>query len=277
MKLLCVIGDPVGHSLSPAMHNAALEHLGLGNEFSFEKLNVAPTELAAFMENVRKGKFVGLSVTMPHKIFIIPYLDSLSGEASLIGAVNTITLNGGKLVGHNTDGAGCVRALEAAGIPIKGKTIVLLGAGGAARAIAVSLALGGAGKLIILNRTQTAAEAIAATVREVSGTVVETVGLDSMAEVLETAGILINATPVGMGSSRPRTIVPKELLRRNMDLFDIVYEPAETRLLMDGREMGARTIPGTEMLLHQGALQFKLFTGMEAPIEVMRAALTEAR
>ncbi|MDD4308328.1 MAG: shikimate dehydrogenase [Thermoplasmata archaeon] len=277
MKHLCVIGDPIEHSLSPAMHNAALAHLDLDKEYVFEKAKVPSAELAGFINRTRKGEFTGLSVTMPHKVAVIPFLDELSQEAKIIGAVNTVTLSGNKLVGHNTDGAGCVMALKSAGVPIKGRNAVVLGAGGAAKAIAVALALEHAGKIFILNRTPSAADKIAATVSKVSGSRIETSGLERMEEALAEADILINATPIGMSGISPRTAVPKDLFRRNMNVFDIVYEPMETQHLRDARMAGARTIPGVEMLLHQGAVQFKLFTGRDAPLEVMRAALLEGK
>jgi shikimate dehydrogenase len=273
MKRLCVIGDPVGHSLSPLMHNAALEHLGLREKFSFEKIKVPRNGLPDFMTKTGMKEFTGLSVTMPHKEAIIPFIDSLSEEAGLIRAVNTVTLKGDELIGHNTDGPGCIRALGAAGVTIKGRVVVVLGAGGAAKAIAVSLALEKAKKIFILNRNPTTAEDVAGTVRKISNIDVEAASLDSIEEALADADILINATPVGMSGTSPKTIVPRESIRRNMNVFDIVYEPIETQHLKDARRVGAKTIPGTEMLLHQGALQFKLFTGEDAPIDVMRAAL----
>lgn len=277
MKHLCVIGDPIEHSLSPAMHNAALGHLGLGKEYVFEKAKVTSAELADFIKRFRKGEFTGVSVTMPHKVAVIRFLDELSEEAKIIGAVNTVTLSENKLVGHNTDGAGCVMALKSAGVPIRGRNAVVIGAGGAAKAIAVSLALERAGKISVLNRTPAAAEEIAATVRIISGSRIETAGLERMEEALADADILINATPIGMSGISPRTVVPKDLFRRNMNVFDMVYEPLETQHLLDARMAGARTIPGVEMLLHQGAVQFKLFTGRDAPLDVMRAALLEGK
>jgi shikimate dehydrogenase len=276
MKRLCVIGDPVGHSLSPVIHNAALEHLGLQDDYAFERVKVARNELADFVARLRKNEFAGVSVTMPHKTSILPMLDRLSEEARLIGAVNTVVPKGCELVGHNTDGAGCVRALEAAGVKVHGRTVAVLGAGGAARAIAVSLALERARKIFIINRTLAAAEDIVEIIRKIQISDAEAVCLGSMQAALAESNVLVNATPVGMSGADTETIVPKGLIRRNMDVFDIVYEPMETQLIKDAKKAGNRTIPGSEMLLHQGALQFKLFTDQDAPLDVMRAAL-EAR
>ena len=278
MRRLCVIGNPVGHSLSPLMHNAALESLELLEEYSFEKLRVRANELADFVARARE-EFAGMCVTMPHKQAIIPLLDILSKEAMLAGAVNTVSLAEGSVegarmaVGHNTDGAGCVKALEAAGTRVNGRAAVLLGAGGAARAIGVSLALNGVRDLRILNRTPGAAGVVAAAIRKVSDVSVDSAGLDSIQEAMAEADILINATPAGMRGVRTKSLVPPGLIEQHMTVFDIVYEPRETKLLKDARRIGANAIPGTEMLLHQGALQFKIFTGKDAPIESMRATL----
>jgi len=273
MKRLCVIGDPVGHSLSPLLHKAALQRLGLQNEFVFEKQKVSKEGLVDFMQRVRQKEFFGLSVTMPHKRSIIPLLEDLSDEAELAQAVNTVIWDGERLVGHNTDGAGCVNALEAAKVSITGQVIVLLGAGGAAGAIANSLALNGAKMLYILNRTLSKAKSVAQIAKTASGSEVFALDLDLMKEVLTNADLLINATTVGMKNVRKGTIVLPGLLNRSMTVMDLVYEPAQTKLLKDAKSAGARTISGTEMLLHQGALQFKLFTGKDAPIDAMRAAL----
>ena len=273
MKRLCVIGDPVGHSLSPLMINAAFERLGLHNEFVFEKHRVSAQGLADFVKLVRQKEFMGLSVTMPHKSSIIPLLDGLSKEAELAQAVNTVTWAGEKLVGHNTDGAGCINALEAAKISINGQVIVVLGAGGAAGAIAISLCMNGAKRLYLLNRTLKKAKAIAEVVRKVSATDVYAMDLDLIKEALAYADILINATAVGMKGTQKKTIVPMNSIKRNMTVMDIVYEPAQTLLLKDAKRGGARTIFGIEMLLQQGALQFKLFTGKDASIDAMRAAI----
>ena len=259
--------------MSPLMHNAAFESLGIQEEFVFEKQNVLREELADFVARVRQKEFAGVSVTMPHKKTIIPLLDDISREAMLAQAVNTVTWTGDTLTGHNTDGAGCAKALEAAGISIKGKVIVILGAGGAGRAIAISLASKGAGRIHILNRTPIMAEDVAEVARYESASEVAASGLDSIEKALAGANILINATPVGTMDTIDKTVVPPGLLRPNMTVLDLVYEPARTQLVRDAKKAGAKIIPGIEMLLQQGALQFKLFTGKDAPLDVMRAAI----
>lgn len=271
MNRLCVIGDPIEHSLSPAMHNAGFRHLGIQGRFIFEKHRVSSEELPEFMKRMRAGEFAGLAVTTPHKKNIIPLLDSLSSVAELAGAVNTVLNVGGSLVGHNTDGLGCTEALEVAGVPIEGKKIVLLGAGGTATAIAMSLAQKKP-RIFIVNRTMRNAMDLAIAVRKNSLSYVEALGLDFIEKALDGADIVINATSVWPWES----LVPVELIKPEMTVFDIVYGTEETQLLKDAWEAGARTIQGTEMLLHQGALQFILFTGKEiAPIKIMRAALEE--
>jgi shikimate dehydrogenase len=273
MKRLCVIGDPVGHSLSPLMHNAALEHLGLQKEFVFEKHKVSSVGLAEFVKLVRQKEFMGLAVTMPHKRSIIPLLDGISNEAKLAGAVNTVYWQNELLLGHNTDGVGCVNALEAAKATVNGKVIVVLGAGGAAGAIAMSLCLNNAKRLYILNRTLKKAKAIAEVARTVSGTDIYAMDLDLIEEALANANILINATSVGMKGSQKKTIVPMSSIKRDMTVMDLVYDPVQTPLINDAKRVRATTVLGTEMLLQQGALQFKLFAGKDAPIDAMRAAI----
>ena len=177
------------------------------------------------------------------------------------------------MIGHNTDGAGCVRALEEANVPFKGRTVAVFGAGGAAKAIMVSLALEGVKKIIILNRTLAAAEDIAGIIRKISDCEAEPSGIGSLDETLANADILINATPLGMTGTGPKLNVPAGLIKQNMAVFDIVYKPAQTEIILNAEKAGAKTIPGIEMLLHQGALQFKLFTSRNAPLDVMRAAI----
>ena len=273
MRRLCVIGDPVGHSLSPLMHNAALEHLGLHKEFIFERHKVSSHELAAFVKLVRQKEFLGLAVTMPLKKAIVPFLDGISTEAGLSGAVNTVYWEVEKLLGHNTDGVGCVKALEAAKVQIKGQIVVLLGAGGAAGAIAAILCLKGARRLYILNRTLKKAKAIAEVLRKASKTEIFAMNLDLIEEAMASADLLINATSVGMKGVQKRSIVPMAAIQRDMAVMDIVYEPAQTTLTKDAKRTGAIVVPGTEMLVQQGALQFKLFTDKDAPIDIMRAAI----
>ncbi len=275
MKRLYIIGDPVEHSLSPVMQNAALEELGLDNEFSYNRLRVPKDELEQFIQKVRTCEIAGASVTMPDKEHIIPLLDELTAEAELIQAVNTVFKKEGRIIGHNTDGTGCVRAIGEYGVDISDKEIVLLGAGGAARAIAVSLALEGAGKLHILNRNIKKAEELARKINKVTDTVVIAGNLENITEVLKHANILINATSVGMkGDFEEQSLVPADIIRPGMVVNDIVYNPKKTRLLREAESAGAKIIDGIDMLMYQGAAQFEIFTGRDAPIDVMKSALS---
>jgi len=251
MKVLCVIGDPIEHSLSPRMHNAAIRELGLETEFTYIKEHVKQGALAHFVGKIRRGEISGASVTIPHKQALLPLADKLTKEAEHIQAANTLHMNGGELVAHNTDAAGFLRALEEAGFDPTGKKVVLLGAGGAARAIAHSLEK--AEELVIVNRTRENAKSLASELENAR------VGEN------EQCDLLVNATPV----------CPVDEVQASV-VIDINYSPIRTKLLEMAEKSGAKIILGTEMLLHQGAEQFEIFTGRKAPVEVMRKVLLEA-
>lgn len=276
MKKLYVIGDPVDHSLSQVMHNAALKALGLDNEFTYDQMNVRKEELKGFIGKVRTGEIIGASVTMPYKEIIIPLLDELTTDADLIGAVNTIYIKDSRVIGHNTDGIGCIKTLEDAGVSISEKKIIILGAGGAAKAIAYTLALRGVKKLAIINRTKKKAEALAKSIEEKTNTIVYTGNFDLLETVLKDADIIINATSVGMRKiSENQTLVTEDLIHSEMLVMDVVYNPKVTQLLKEARKAGAKTVDGSSMLVYQGTEQFKIFTGRKAPIKIMRKALLE--
>ena len=276
MKKLYVIGDPVDHSLSPVMHNAALKTLGLDNEFTYDQMKVRKEELKEFIRKVRTGEIIGASVTMPYKEIIIPLLDELTTEADLIGAVNTIYIKDSRVIGHNTDGIGCIKTLEEAGVSINEKKVIILGAGGAAKAIAYTLALKGVKKLAIINRTKKKAETLAKTIEQKTNTIVYTGNFDLLETVLKDADIIINATSVGMRKiSENQTLVTEDLIHSDMVVMDVVYDPRVTQLLKEAKKAGAKTVDGSSMLVYQGAEQFKIFTGRKAPIKIMRRALLE--
>jgi shikimate dehydrogenase len=263
-KICCLIGDPVGHSLSPLVHNAGYQALGINYAYvAFQVRDIDKT-----VEGIRGLGIRGASVTTPHKTSAIKYLDRLDPTAEKIGAVNTIVNDDGVLTGYNTDGGGAVKALEEV-TALKDKKAVLIGAGGAALAIAFGLKAKGA-ELVVLNRTGAKAASLAAKASaEGSG------DLKKLTEIAS-ADILINATPVGMWPETGRSIVPKELLHNKLTVFDIVYNPGETRLLTEARERGCNIIYGYKMLLYQAAGQFELFTGFKAPLKDMESALTQA-
>lgn len=267
-RLAIVIGDPVRHSLSPAIHNAGFAALGL--DWVFLACEVpegrAPQALAG---SVALG-IEGLSVTMPHKAAVAAAVDRLSPTARLLGAVNCVTRDGDQLVGHSTDGDGFVDALgsEADWSPA-GARCVVFGAGGAGRAVVLALADAGAAEVAVVNRTpqnSQAAAALAGDRGRVAGAA-ETAGFD----------LVVNATPLGMTGHRGAALpLDPGLLRPGQLLVDLVYEPAETALLAAARDRGLRAFNGVRMLVHQAARAFELWTGTEAPVEAMAAAAAEA-
>ena len=271
IKLFALIGDPIEQSLSPAMHNAAFRALGLN--CAYVALRVPERFLTDAIGGIRALGIAGFNVTIPHKIDIVGLLDELDESASLVGAVNTVKNDRGKLIGFNTDGDGALRALEVKIGHIKGKEVVLLGAGGAARAIAFSLAKAGA-KLTIANRTVPKGRALASTIEEKLGMNVEVVSLAraELTGALKNADVLINATSVGMYPKADQTLVSASMMHRGLIVNDIVYKPLRTRLLREARRARGRTIDGLGMLVHQGALSFEIWTGKRAPIKVMDAA-----
>ena len=272
-KVCAVIGDPVEHSLSPIIHNVAFQHLSL--DYVYVAFNVRASQLKDAILGVRGLGIYGLNVTMPHKISIIKYLDELDETAKRIGSVNTVLNKNGKLIGYTTDGVGAFNALRYAGSDPLGKKVVVLGAGGASRSICFTLAER-VRELIILNRTLERAVSLANNIREVLGGKVNVRAAslvdENLRKELEDANILINATSVGMKPNDAYTPVKRDFLHRNLTVFDIVYNPLETRLLREAKLIGAKTIDGLSMLIHQGAVSFEIWTGVKAPIDVMREA-----
>jgi shikimate dehydrogenase len=263
-KICCLIGDPVEHSLSPLIHNAAYKALGL----NYAYIALRASDVGQAIETIRTNGIRGVSVTTPYKVSAIPYLDRLDPAAKAIGAVNTIVNDNGRLIGYNTDGDAALKALEEV-TGLGGKKVIIIGGGGAALAIATALKEKKV-KLTILNRTEAKAKKIAKKVgAEDAG------GLDKISLVAE-ADILINATTVGMSPKTEETIVPKEFLHDRLTVFDIVYNPKETRLLREARAKGGTVVYGYKMLLYQAAKQFKLFTGQPAPLRMMESVLTQA-
>jgi len=265
-----VIGDPIEHTASPAMHNAAFKKLGL--DYVYLPFRVKREELGKAIEGMRALNIRGLNVTIPHKVAVIQSLDELDSLAEKIGSVNTIVNDNGVLRGYNTDATGFLQALLERRIELEGKNAVILGAGGASRAISFILAEKGA-NLAILNRTLDKAIDCAGMISKICQGKTRTLELnrENLVEVLEKADILINTTSVGMTPNIDETPVPFNLLKPDLTVFDIVYNPIKTRLQREAEAAGAETIGGLDMLLWQGALAFEKWTGVKAPIEVMRA------
>jgi len=266
-----VIGDPIEHTLSPTIHNAAFNHLGL--DFVFLAFRVKAAELENAVRGMRGLGIHGLNVTMPHKSTVIAYLDEIDSAVKFLGSANTILNKNGKLSGFNTDGTGALKALRENGAELSEKKVLLIGAGGAAKAIAFSLAKE-VGELAILNRTAEKAKKLAAALgRTLNKKVVGgSLSQDALAKNLRGSDVLINATNIGMHPRANQSIVLPQWLRSDLTVMDIVYNPVETKLAKDAKAAGAKVISGVEMLIYQGAASFEIWTGRAAPIEVMRQA-----
>jgi shikimate dehydrogenase len=273
-SLVGIIGDPVSHSLSPAMHNAAFAALGL--DMAYVPLRVVAADVGAAVQGLRALSFRGANVTVPHKTAVAPFLDSLQDDAALLGAVNTIVVDGGSLRGHNTDVEGVRRALwEACGDGLRGQSALLLGAGGAGRAVALALARLEM-RLTIVNRSREAAEALAALISgAVAGATCEVADWQALGgDLVAVQRLLVNATALGM---RGAGKVPSALADNGCAgqvAFDAVYASGGTDFLARARQRGAVTVDGLEMLLWQAAAAFELWTGHPAPLKVMRDAAT---
>jgi shikimate dehydrogenase len=263
-RICCLIGNPVAHSLSPLIHNAGYKALGIN--YAYFPFRVSNIKRA--IEGLRGLGIRGASVTIPHKTKALKYMDKVDPLAQKIGAVNTIVNDDGVLTGYNTDGEGAIKVLEEV-TTLKGKRVVLVGAGGAALAIAFGLKSKGA-RLVILNRTGSKVKKLAEKVNA------EGYGNLKRLSEISSADILINATSVGMWPEVNQSIIPKDLLHNRLTVFDLVYNPKETRLLAEARERGCAIVYGYKMLLYQASGQFELFTGLKSPIKVMESALAQA-
>ncbi len=259
MRVFGVIGYPVSHSLSPAMHNAAFRALDIPAVYgAFE---VSPEDLSLAIAGMRALGIGGLSVTVPHKEAVMAHLDEIDPVASKIGAVNTVVNREGLLFGTNTDWLGVKRSLEEAGVGVSGRRAVVVGAGGAARAVVYALSEMGA-EVEIYNRTVEKAEVLA---QALGGRAFP------LSEITRASGeLIIQTTSVGL--KEWRSPVPEEVLRNFRVAMDIVYVPLKTRFLAEAEAAGCRTIDGLKMLVYQGAEQFRLFTGQEAPVDLMYQA-----
>jgi len=276
-QLCAVIGSPIEHSLSPAIHNAAFDHLGLNYVYVAFRVR----DVSSAVAGVRGLGIRGLSVTIPHKVEVIKHLDEVDEVAERIGSVNTIVNDGKKLKGYTTDGTAALRSLEEKGVDINGKRILILGSGGVARAIAftlimkerpASLAIGGIIKNELDRLVQDVKGLSSLDSKHLTGFVVNEKSLE---EKLQNVDILIQCTPIGMHPETDNTPVPKRLLRDSLAVFDVIYNPLKTRLLREAEETGCVVVSGIDMFVYQAALQFELWTGKQAPIDVMKKALLE--
>ncbi len=268
-RICGIIGDPIEHSMSPVMHNAAFKNEGV--DYVYLPFRVKKEELGKAIEGMRALNIRGLNITIPHKVAVIQFLDELDPLADKIGAVNTIVNNDGVLTGYNTDATGFLQALLERGIEPRGKSVVILGAGGASRAISFILAERGS-SLVILNRTWDKAKVCADRISEIFQSEATALKLnrENLAAALSQADILVNATSVGMSPNINETPVTSNLLKPSLVVFDIVYNPIKTRLQREAEAAGATVISGLDMLVWQGALAFEKWTGLKAPVGVMR-------
>jgi len=277
-RQLGLLGHPVGHSVSPAMHNAAFRSQQMSAVYG--AFDVEPGQLRAAIDGVRALGFLGLNVTIPHKEAVMEFLDEVAPTARQVGAVNTIVNRGGRLMGYNTDGWGFISSLEEHRIRVAGVNAVILGAGGAARAVALHLALAGVRRLTISNRTPQRAEALAQDVQPAAPHVkvdaVEALSPEERVALMD-AGLVVNCTPLGMHPNEAASPVQEiNLLPQGAVVYDTVYRPLETRLLREARIRGLHTVSGLSMLVHQGACAWEYWFGRRGPTSVMQTAALAA-
>ena len=271
-RLLALIGQPVGHSLSPAMHNAAFAADGL--DYVYVCLDVDPENLPAAVRGAQALKLRGFNVTMPHKRAMIPLVDELDEGARISGAVNTVVIEDSGLRGYNTDGGGMVMACTEAGIELSGRSVVLLGAGGTAAAIAVAFVNAGVGELHIANRSVEHAAQLRDKLRRTGMKRLSVHPLDALEEAVPHADVIVNATPLGMKEGDPMP-VPPEYVREGRAFCDVVYRPGtETPLVRLASERDVSVVAGGRMLLYQGVLAQKLWTGREPNVKAMDRAIS---
>lgn len=278
-KMICLLGHPVAHSVSPAMHNVAFDALGL--DCVYLAFDITPETLSDAINGLKACGARGCNLTMPLKKAVIPYLDALSDEARLSGSVNTLVNDNGILTGHTTDGIGYVDSLKKEeGFDITGKTVTLLGAGGAAESIITQAALSGAKAINVFKRSNATFDTAASFGKRIADatgcniSVLPMEDADALRHSISDSDLLCNATNVGMGDDT-RSLVPKEYLHKDLFVSDIIYHPAQTTLLKDAKSAGCRTANGANMLLYQGAAAFLLWTGCEMPVDKVKSVLRQ--
>ena len=267
-KTYAVIGDPIDNSLSPNIHNAAFKKLGL--DCTYIAYRVPKGELAAGVESLKKIKISGFNVTIPHKVAMIKFLDTVDENCSIIGATNTVSNDEGKLRGYNTDMEGFLDPIKKRNLPIKDSKVLLIGAGGAARAITAGFAKEKARKITIANRTLQNANTLAQFAHKI-GIDANAVTLDQVGETASDYNFIVNATSIGM-KGEPSPISTKTINEKSV-VYDIVSKPINTDLIQQSKKNGATIIYGYEMLLGQAALAFKIWHGIEAPYDTMKKSI----
>lgn len=272
-SLYAVIGNPVAHSLSPAIHNAAFQAAGLDCVYLAFRVDDVEGALGGMRS---LPNFRGLSVTIPHKRVVMDYLDEIDEMATSVGSVNTVVNEEGRLKGYTTDGPGALRAFKEAGVSLEGKKVLFLGSGGAVRAVSFAVARHAMpASVTILGRTPHNVKSLVDDLNSGAPVPAKAGSLENDLEAAMTEhDVVIQGTPTGMAPERTeQTLIAKEQLRREQVVFDMVYRPQKTRLVFAAQEVGCTTLLGHEMLLYQAVLQFELWTGVDAPEEEMRQAL----
>jgi len=273
-NVLCVIGHPIEHSMSPIMHNAALKDMSL--DYVYVAFNIPPNDLKKAVLGFKMFSIKGINVTIPYKEKVIPYLDEIDPLAEKIGAVNTIKNEGKYLIGKNTDASGAKKALLDAGCEITGKKALILGAGGAAKAVSFAISED-LDAVYIVNRTEKRAIKLAKDLT--NKTTVKAVGknmsINTLKNIVNDVDILINTTPLGMYPNIEKSPVSEEILHSNLFIFDIVYNPLETRLIKEARKIGCKTLGGLDMFVNQGALAFEWWTGKKPNLNLMKEKVVE--
>lgn len=273
-ELVGAFGCPIDENPTGVMEEAAFVEKGLN--YRYLTIKVEPGHLKAAMEGVRAMNMRGINLTIPHKVEVLSYLDSLSPAAGIIGAVNMVVNENGRLWGENTDGKGFLMSLKNAGVEVKGKHVTILGAGGAARAISVECALAGARKITIANIVRDQGEELAALLRERTEAEAEFVMWDTPFKVPEDTDIFANATSVGLYPNvNEKPNVDYDTVLAGMVVTDVIFNDPNTLFLQEAQKRGAKTINGLGMLVNQGALNFTLWTGVEAPVDVMVQTLKQ--
>jgi len=274
-QICAVIGNPIQHSLSPAIHNAAYAALDL--DFVYVASRVEDVKGALFALRSLSG-FKGFSVTIPHKMEIMKYVDEIPDVDRKIGSINTVVKENDRLIGLGTDGPGALKALLDAGIDLKGKKVMVLGAGGAARAITFTLAQkAGIDELTLFDINKELLTNLSHDLEKGTAIIINSCELTdkSLADNLPDADLIINCTPIGMHPRKEISLVPPELFREEQAVFDVVYTPLKTKLISSAEEFGLKVVPGVEMFVNQAVLQFERFTGEKAPVDIMRRIVME--
>ncbi|GAB6075989.1 shikimate dehydrogenase [Desulfurobacterium crinifex] len=267
-----IIGHPVKHSLSPLMQTAAFKALGI--DAVYVPFDVDPENLGEAVNGLRALNVKGFNVTVPHKEGVIEYLDFVDEDAEFLGAVNTVKNEDGQLTGYNTDADGFLQSLIEEGIELEGKRITMFGAGGAARAVGYAVLKGGAKFLNVVNRNFSKGKVVGELLGKRGNVLVFPLRESTVATLLKDTDIVINTTSVGMKPDDP-PLFDYSLIPEGLTVVDIIYNPAETPLLKAAKEKGCKIVNGLGMLIHQGAIAFKIWTGKEAPVEVMKKILKE--